>query len=262
MTGSRLLAMLVALTTQYPVRGGEEVQTDRRIEVKPETGGFTLGGAMKLRVTYSNRSDLAWTLETPEASEAVKVSYELVKKGDLPRMRFALAKRTSQVVKLPDGRTQIVQVVQPRSTMEIEAGATHELEIDLYSRWSEDIVPGEYVAWIEDAGQKLKSNQCTFVLSFSKESIPLLLATAAKEDEIPAKRKWCATWLKKIKPDFVLKLKTDKDSPETAKRILEDNATSIRQFKEFWERARDSKPIEALFSKTDPKLLDQERQGK
>lgn len=261
------MALLVALTTQCSLSAGEEVQLDRRIEVKPEADTFLLGGAIKLRATYINRSDLAWKLETPEASEGVKVSYELVNKGDRPRLRFALAKRSSQVVKLPDGRTQIVQVVQPRSTMEIKAGATHELVIDLYSRWSEDIVPGEYVAWIEDAEQKLKSNQCTFVLSYSKESIPLLLASAAKEDELPAKRKWCTSWLQKIKPDFVLKLKTDKDSPETARKILEDNATTIRQFKEFWQSARDSKPIEALFSKsavskTAPGLPEQERSNR
>ena len=256
-----VLSMLIALTAQVAGVAEQDAKAAGKrspmIEIKPQKPTFALGAAMELRVVYSNPTDREWKLEQPESSGSVNVSFQLAGTSGQAVTRFSLSRKSAREVKLPNGRTQIVQTLPPKAEIEIKPGERHELVIDLSPRWTEELAPGQYEAWIDDLGQSLKSNKCTFSLAFSRDSVPELLATAAKEDESPAKRRWCARWLQKIKPDFGLELKGVKDSPETVKKISDDNTAAIQGFKAFWAKARDSREIEAFFasreSQSDPR---------
>ncbi len=250
------LWILLASTTTLASIADDKTDSSnagRSIEIKPAKTLFVLGGPIDLGVVYSNPPGEPWKLEQPESSAGVKVWYEPVGKGNSARMGFSFSKMTIKQVRLPDGRDQRVYAAPPRTEIEIQPGAKHELTVDIYSKWTEDLAPGEYEVWVEDVGQKLKSNRCTFTLAFNKESVPLLLETASAEKEMPAKRKWCAHWLQKLKPDFELKIKGDKDSPEAVRKMAEENAAAIRGFKEHWEKVKSSRETESLFAKPAPR---------
>ncbi len=253
MKSSQILSITIALSSQSLIDAGEQSKHKWVIEVQAGKPVYPLGEAINIRVLYSNISDRSWKLDKPESSEGVTVNCRLVGKDEGVRISSSFSKRTVSVVKLPDGRTERIDIMAPRTEIEIKPGEKHEFEIDLYSRWTGDLIPGRYEAWIADSGQSLKSDKCEFSVVFSKESVSALLTTAAKEEEITPKRKWAVKCLQKLKPDFVLRFKGEKDSPETVKRISEDNAKAIHEFKEFWAKVKDTKAIEKAFSRSDPK---------
>lgn len=255
MTNRITLLTLVAAAHLSPVIADEKTESPkptRSIELKPSKPQFVLGRAIDLRVVYSNPTGEPWKLEQPESSAGVKVWYVRTGEAKPLRMGFSFSKMTATEVRLSNGTQQVVYSGPPRTEIEIPPGGKHELTADIYSKWTEDLAPGEYQVWVEDAGQKLQSNRCRFSLAFTKESVPALLETAAVEKEMPAKRKWCARWLQRIQPDFELKLKEAKTPPEAAKKIAEENAAAIRGFKAHWEKVKDSREIETLFTKPAP----------
>ena len=263
MTAPRVISLLMALAAQTPgameAAGMDAGKDVRRIEIEPQQPRFALGAGIGIRVTFVNPTSTAWKLERPETSSSVRVSYRLAGNGERAVTRFSLSRKSSREVKLPNGKSQIVQVVPPKTEIEIKPGAKHEFVVDLGTGWTEDLVPGTYEVWVEDVGQGLKSGLCTFSLTFSRDSVPALLETAAKEDESPAKRKWCVCWLQMIQPDFDLKLKGEADTPEAKKAAMEANATAIRRFREHWEKVKASAQIDALFSQPGPSRKETER---
>lgn len=263
MTAPSILPILVALMTQAPAGteagGAKPDKAVRRIEIAAQKGELALGAGMELRITHTNPSDRAWKLERPETSSSVRISYRPAGGGAQAVTRFSLERRATHEVKLPDGRKQVVHLLPPREELEIQPQGKHEFLVDLWTRWTEELVPGDYEAWVENVEQGLKSSKCTFSVAFSKDSVPRLVETAAREDESPEKRQWCVRWLQRIQPDFELKLEVVASTPEALRQAREANEAAIRRFRENWERVKSSEAINALFRKPTPKAKEAER---
>lgn len=227
---------------------GEEHPAKHRITVRMDKQTVVLGAKVAVTVTYSNSGNDVWRLAKPESSTRVLLHYAA--EGSSHRGNsHSIGQRKQVSSTLPSGEVMVVTIAPPRSDIEIKKGEVHTFSIDLGPQGDAVNCPGIWKIWIEDREENLLSDKAAVRVAFNEDSVPLLLAIA-EENQDTSLPGWARDWLRRIKPDFRLKIPDwGRETKEGKTARIMESGRAIASFRKFWDQEKDSERMRELFNK-------------
>lgn len=241
-----LVATLI-MALGFPTLGiaNDEV---RMITATTKKDMISLGATVSVEFVIKNAGREAWHLQKPDQAQHVFLHYKVKKTvevtGKYPLGQVVVLPRTGK-----DGQQIIAYAAPPRVEIVIKSGESYTFPIIVAPTSGAISQPGIWELWLEDEEQHLTSNQLTFTVRFTPESIPLLLSIAEGDENSTPLLAWARDWLRQIKPDFSFMLPNfgKETKEETTSRHVE-NKKALTAFREYWGKEKDSDVVKQLFS--------------
>lgn len=236
LTAVALLALL-GLFAGQGIGTGHSKKGIRPMVLKISKASYFLGESIPAEIRFTNGGGKRLSREHPAKSLEVTVHFIDKKSGE--DLNYTMGRLTSTIIDRAAGEYALV--MPPKEKVEIEAGGTIDFTTDPDARLF--LRTGRFDCLVRDHGAD--SNRVELAIQFTRESVDTLLALAADPAGDYSRREWAMDWLRKLRPEFRLKLST----PDHTAAVRAENETFnqplIEKFKAWWKVHRDDPAIEA-----------------
>ncbi len=221
-------------------------RNSHRIVVSMEPASVGVFNPFDVRVRYQNDGSAPWTLLDPETSIYVSIQSDPVQDDATwpvsGGVGFFLGRIPTETSVLPDG-TQITQYFAPETReITIPPRGRHEFTIPLSQTSNTAFPPSPQVVYLKDDKEQLRSNEFKFHIVLTRSAVDRMLARVKDKSRQYPEKNWSADWLEYIHPEPRLQMRFNRGAAEDErrKRLEAEFPDRIRQWEDFWEKARDT----------------------
>lgn len=212
---------------------------NHKMFIKIQKDNFEFGDSVPCEIIFVNTSDEPLCLPE-DPSKSVDLFMHAVNKKNGEDLNYTIGK--INVCNFDKG--QFALSVPVKEPFEIAPRSMYFFKTDLNSGLY--LSPGTYDCFLVNYMVE-KSNILRISLTFTTASVKNLVKTAADERMTYARREWACDWLKKINPEFTMRLSSGSDSEQQKKENAEFNQKAFNQFVKWWdENCKNDKYLEII----------------
>ena len=205
-------------------------QSSQGITLSAGAAEFVVGGSIPVKLVYKNNTPAHVTFKEP--LKTWETQFRVIRGDALPEDR-PFGKMSSYTISTGIER----RTIEAAKPITLDPRQEITFDYDIGARWPELFSPGVVRVRVVDLNGEMwltGSNELTWRIVFTQESVSHLLAMLDHAQSTPDSKQFAVRWLRTLNADFSFNLEDDSATAAQA------NKTALKNFRKWWATHRDS----------------------